>query len=382
MNVIQVVPGIGDESSGPSYSVPALCNGIKKAGCEVSLHVLAPLPNKKADFPVVAYPMRSFPHSRLGRSPEMLSGLSKACQRADIIHNSSLWMFPNVYCDWARRGTRCKMVMQPRGTMSKWAMANSKMAKAIFGFLFQNKVLRNVDMWIATAESEYEDIRRLGYEQPICILPNGIDLPDEETLKAPKAVMSARRRMYFLSRIHPKKNVELLLQAWAKLEPKFPTWDLAIVGPDKNNLYADQMKTLACELGCARVDFVGEIKGADKLDFVAASECVVLPTHSENFGMVIAEALACGVPAICSYGAPWEGLVKEQCGWWVPTTVDDFEQAMSTAMSMSREDLRAMGKRGREWMCRDFSWGGIGAKMKAAYEWLLNGGERPEYVKI
>ena len=305
-----------------------------------------------------------------------------ACMTADIIPNSSLWMFSNVYCDWARRGTKCKLVMQPRGAMSQWAMSNSKLVKSVFGFMFQYRVLRNVDMWVATAESEYNDIRRLGYKQPVCILPNGIDLPDESEVRDGKANMPARRRMYFLSRIHPKKNVELLLRAWSKLESRFPDWDLAIVGPDRNNPYADQMKALVRELNCRRVVFTGELKGDEKREFVRRSECIVLPTHSENFGMVIAEALACGVPAICSYGAPWEGLNTEKCGWWVPTTQEGFERAMSEAMAMPRRVLQTMGARGREWMKRDFSWNGIGVKMKAAYEWLLNGGERPEYIKI
>lgn len=382
MNVVQTVPYIGDESSGPSYSVPALCTGTLHAGCQVALHVLSPVPRRDFEFPVIGYERMRLPHPRFGRSPEMLKGLRQACAKADVIHNSSLWMFSNVYCDWARKGMKCKLVMQPRGAMSAWALANSKWAKRIFGFFFQYEVLRHVDMWVATAQSEYEDIRRLGYRQPVCILPNGIDLPSDEWVKTMKANMPTRRRMYFLSRLHPKKNVEMLIKAWAKLEKLFADWDLIIVGPDADNPYADQMKALARDCDCQRVSFVGELKGEAKREFMVTSECIVLPTHSENFGMVIAESLACGTPAICSYGAPWEGLNAEKCGWWVPTRQEEFERAMSEMMAMPREKILAMGARGREWMRRDFSWDGIGMKMKAAYEWLVHGGERPEHVKI
>lgn len=382
MNVIQIVPGIGEESSGPSYSVPALCAGLQRAGCETSLHVLQPVPARSFVFRVEGYKRHRFPHPNFGRSPEMLAGLRRECATAHIIHNSSLWTFPNVYCDWARKGTACKLVMQPRGTLSEWALSNSKWLKRGFGALFQYAVLRHVDMWVATAESEYKDIRELGYQQPVCILPNGIDLPEEGIVRETKTELTNRRRMYFLSRIHPKKNVEMLLKAWSRLESRFLDWDLAIVGPDKDNSYADQMKALAKNLGCGRVAFMGELKGREKQEFVMKSECIVLPTHSENFGMVIAEALACGVPAICSHGAPWEGLVTEKCGWWVPTIQKDFERAMSEMMALPRKELLAMGSRGREWMKRDFSWGGIGEKMKRAYEWLCKGGVRPEWVYI
>ena len=100
--------------------------------------------------------------------------------------------------------------------------------------------------------------------------------------------------------------------------------------------------------------------------------------------MVVAEALASGTPVICSYGAPWEGLNVEKCGWWVPTEEWAIENAMEAAMSMPAEELSAMGSRGREWMKRDFDWNAIGRKMLKSYEWLLDPRthERPEWVFV
>lgn len=381
MKVIQVIPYLRLESSGPTQSVPGMCRGLQNAGCEVTLHSDGPASQKDFGCPTFFHKIKAFPHPKFLRSPEMLKRLKGECQTADIIHNNSLWTMPNVYPLWAIRNTKCRHVLQPRGTLSQWALNNSKWKKRIFGWFFQYAAMRKADMWIATCEEEYQDIRRLGYKQPVAILPNGVDLPmTNEDLSA--VAVRERRRMYFLSRIHPKKNVELLLRCWAKLEPTFSDWDLSIVGPDKNNPYADEMKQLAKDLGCQRVTFEGELNGDEKFKFVAESECFILPTHSENFGMVVAEALACRTPAICSHGAPWEGLNEYQCGWWVPTTEDAFLQAMLEAMSKTREELQQMGERGREWMARDFSWDGIGVKMKAAYAWLLGQGEKPDFVRI
>lgn len=379
MKIIQVVPSITAESAGPSYSVPALCGGLKKNDCDVVL-CLAGKPFKHSfAFEICWYPFSRFPHPGLRCSPQMLTSLKKLCKNADIIHNNSLWMMPNIYPDWARRGTKCKLVTQPRGTLSSWALSNSKWRKKIVGWLWQNRTLRNTDMWVATAESEYEDIRVLGYRQPVCILPNGIDMPDSALCNRNAA---NRRRLYFLSRIHPKKNVEMLIHAWSHLERHFEEWDLSIVGPDLNNRYADAMKALAISLGCQRITFEGELNGNEKIRFVSSSDCLVLPTHSENFGMVVAEALSCGVPVICTQGTPWKGLVEHNCGWWIPTTLTDLERAMHEAMSLSRSKLEAMGARGREWMRRDFSWDGIGAQMKMAYEWLLGRMECPPCVRV
>ena len=388
MKVIQIVPSLAAESSGPSYSVPALCHGLKANGCDVSLHFLGDTPAREFTYSVTAYPISSFPHPRLGRSPEMLRGLKSACKGADIIHNNSLWMMPNVYSALAKRGTRCRLVIQPRGTLSEYALSISRWKKRLIGWWGQYSAMKNADMWVATAASEFDDIRRLGYRQPICVLPNGVDLPETGHFsqscsgdgKTGKAF--TRRRMLFISRIHPKKNVDILLRAWAHLESKFIDWGLSIVGPDQGNPYADEMKALAKRLGCRHVMFEGELRGEEKNRFLMSSDCTILPTHSENFGMVVAESLACGTPVICSYGAPWEGLIVNKCGWWVPTEEAAIENAMAEAMARPRERLDEMGKSGQDWMRRDFSWNGIGAKMKAAYEWLLGEGDRPEWVRV
>lgn len=378
MKVIHVVPSVGPESAGPSYSVPALCGGLVRSGCDVSLFLKEPLPNR--DLPCRAYSFKSaaFPHPRLGRSPWMLKGLREECKTADIIHNNGLWLMPNVYPDWARKGTKCKLVNQPRGTLSKWALSNSKWRKRLFGWLFQNEVLRHTDMWIATAESEYEEIRNLGYRQPVAIIPNGIDIPS--VIPIPSKKHNERRRMFFLSRIHPKKNVELLIRAWSSVEEEFPNWELVIVGPDKNNDYADKMKDLAIRLSCRRLSFKGELIGEDKLRFMVESDCIVLPTHSENFGMVIAESLACGIPAICSHGAPWSGLSDHKCGWWIEPAEDVFAATMREVMSMTSAELQRMGRNGIAWMTHDFSWNEMGSRMKSAYEWLWGRVEKPDYV--
>ena len=376
MKVIQVVPRAFSNANGVSVCVQSMCYGLHNAGVKVSLHALDTPPDAVFPFEAVGYNRSAFPCRAIGRSQDMLRGLQNACKDADIIHTNGLWMMPTVYPEWARRGTCCKFVVQPHGALAAWSLRRSRLKKLLFGTAFQNRVLSKADMWVATAQEEAEDIRRLGYRQPIAVLPNGVDIPT-----GIKTDRSNRRRMFFLSRIHPKKNVAMLLRCWARIEDRFSDWDLAIVGPDKDNPYAEEMKMLAKSLSCKRVTFVGELRGKEKYDFMAASECEVLPTFSENFGMVVAESLACGTPVICSKGAPWEGLVKECCGWWIPINETILEETMCKAMDLPREELLRMGENGKAWMKREFEWPAIASKMKSAYEWLITGQAKPEFVR-
>lgn len=377
MKVLQIVPDIYDESAGTAYAVPSMARGLVKNGVDVELWALGKMPRRKFDFPVRLFKREKLPVWAMGRSPAMLKALEKAAKDADIIHTNSIWMFPNVYPAWAAKGTKCKTIISPHGTVSRWAMSRARIKKFLFGHLFQYSAMCAADMFVVSCQEEADDLRRLGYKQPIAIVPNGIEVSEEGGGEG----NLGRRRMYFLSRIHPKKNVELLIRCWSKLENEFGDWDLSIVGRDKDNEYADELKRLVRELGCKRITFEGELNGESKNKFVTESEVMVLPTHSENFGMVVAEALAHGTTVICSKGAPWGGLNDNHCGWWVDATESEFMGAMYEAMGMSREKLVAMGRNGREWMKRDFTWEGICAKLKAAYEWLLNGGERPEWVQ-
>ena len=375
MKIIQVVPSIVAESSGPAYSVPGLCRALADQGGDVELHVLDTVPEGKRNYAVCTYPRHSFPHSAFGRSPEMFATLKKECQSADIIHNHSLWMMPNIYPEFARRETSCKLIISPRGTLSPWAFNRSKWVKKIAWWLGQKDALMNADMLHATSVKEYNEIREFGLTQPVTIIPNGIDLPLISSSKG------LRRKLVFLGRLHPVKRLDVLIKSWQRIAPKFPDWDLLIVGPDQHE-YAKKLKHLSLEVKDSRITFTGELNGGKKLEVLSNADLFILPSHTENFGMVVSEALSAAVPVICSKGAPWAGLVENNAGWWIDIDVDSLSACLEQALIRSPEELSKMGMNGREWMQRDFSWSRIAEKMAVAYQWLLQGGPVPEWIKV
>ena len=374
--LIHVVPSIAEEASGPSYSVTRLCAELAAQRQEVTLaaldweHVVSP-PAFLKTFPLGIGPRR------LGRSPAMRRWLVSEAEKGavDLIHNHSLWMMPNVYPGWASRRSGAPLIVSPRGALSEWAFASGSKIKKAFWPLLQKPALRATACFHATADSEYEDIRRMGFEQPIAIIPNGVDIP------APKqANNSEMRTLLFLGRIHPTKGVDSLLEAWRVVSPRFPEWQLRIAGPD-NGGYLMRMQGLATKLKLARVEFSGPMYGEAKWQVYQGAELFVLPTHSENFGMTVAEALAAGTPTIVSKGAPWSGLVSEGAGWWMDHGLDALIACLEEALAQPREALAAMGEAGRDWMRRDFSWTEIAYKTSETYRWILRGGCKPDWVK-
>lgn len=374
MNLVHVVPHISSEASGPSYSVPRLCQSLAGYGHKVTLSCL------RAERDVPGIELSVHPEwpvlRRFAVSPSHACALARAARQADIVHNHSLWSMVNVASGWVVPGKRAKLVASPRGTLSQWALSLSRRRKQLL-WPAQKRVLSKADLLHATSEEEYADIRRAGFSVPVAILPNGIDLP--ETL-AGRAEDGQVRTLLFLSRVHPTKGIERLLDAWAPLESRHADWRLKIVGPG-DVAYIARLQTRASRIGARRVVFSGAKYGQDKAAAYRNADLFILPTHSENFGMAVAESLAYECPAIVSHGAPWAGLETQGCGWWVSNDVDSLRATLDAAMSLSRDELYDMGVKGRLWMQRDFSWEAIAGGMDAAYRWLVEGGSAPECVR-
>lgn len=373
MRLLHVVPHVDDEVSGPSYSVPRLCQGLAGHGHQIGLMCLA----GPASLPGVALDVHRqwrFP-ARFAVSPGLAHALWRQAAEVDVVHNHSLWSMANVAAGWVVPGRGAKLVTSPRGTLSAWALAHSGGVKRIVWPL-QRRALALADLLHATSDQEREEIRALGFSAPIAVVPNGIDLP-----APPPARTGQRRTLLFLSRIHPKKGIEDLLRAWSALQDVHPDWDLVVAGRGPVD-YETRVRALAESLGVERVAFPGPVLGAAKSAVYHGADLFVLPTHSENFGMVVAEALAHGCPAVVSHGAPWAGLERERCGWWHPPGVEPLTVALHAAMSLADGARATMGQRGRDWMTREYGWETVSARMAQAYRWILDRGPRPDFVSV
>lgn len=388
MKVIQVIPDYSTESSGPAYYIANMVRALRGNG--VDAHIYSAENEKQSHPEPYAHTFRrhTFPIPSMGRSPELLASLEKDIPSSDIVHSNSLWMLPNIYPGrivGKLRGKGVylpKLVTSPHGTLANWALRRSGWKKRLIGVFGQYAAMKATDMWHATCEKEYQEIRAQGYKQPVAIVPIGMDVPTFQVSCSKFRVSGSAaelKRVVFFGRLHKVKGIDRLLLAWEKLARD--GWELVIAGPDCGML--DALKGIVADRKLPHVSFVGEINGQAKYEFLADADIYVLPSDTENFGITVAEALACGTPVIASQGTPWEGLEREKCGRWVPIGVEPLEVALKDLMAMDDKDRKLMGERGREWIVRDFSWEGIGLKMKSAYEWLLEpeATKRPEWIR-
>ena len=254
-------------------------------------------------------------------------------------------------------------------------MSHKAWKKRLAWNLYQRRDLESAAVLHATAEQEAESFRQLGLRPPIAIIPNGTDLPEWRDLAYPKGTP---RKMLFLSRIHQKKGLLELVQAWQIVKPT--GWKMIIAGPDEGG----HQKIVEAAIQQAGLQdaftFTGSVYGDEKEALYRSAEVFVLPTFSENFGLVVAEALACGVPVITTKGAPWQGLHTHRCGWWIDIGVEPLVAALREATTLPPNALRDMGQRGRVYVEQNFGWPGIAEQMLSVYRWVLGRGERPDCV--
>jgi len=145
-----------------------------------------------------------------------------------------------------------------------------------------------------------------------------------------------------------------------------------VVGPDEDE-HAAAVKKLVQQAGLAEAwEFTGEINDRDKWAVYGQADLFILPSHSENFGMAVAEALAAGVPVITTTGCPWEGILQQDCGWWVRPAADSLALALQDACTRAPDEMLLMGQRGRRWMESGFGWNKIAQRMTALYEAILH----------
>jgi glycosyltransferase involved in cell wall biosynthesis len=370
MKVLHVVPSFQPAYSygGPIRSTFELCRNAVELGCEVRVlttdangldRVLDVDKNEEVELPEgfrVRYCPRRLRHSV---SPTLMRLLPTYMRWADVVHLTGVYNFPTFpTISWGRLLNK-PLIWSPRGALQRWEGSSRVGPKAVWDFLWYHAADRVELTMHVTSEHESRETLAGFRKLRIAMIPNGVDVP----ANLDRIDRNRELRLLFIGRLDPKKGIESLLKACSLVDSALP-WRLAIAGWGPPE-YVSQLKEQIHALGLSgRVEMLGPVLAEAKKGLFECSDVALVPSYTENFGIVVAEALAHGVPVIASKGTPWSRLEEMRCGLWVD---NDPESLADAIRSISTMPLHDMGRRGREWMQNEFSWRSVTNQMLALY---------------
>lgn len=378
MRILQVSLGLGDSSGGPVRSITGLTKALSYVdGCEVCYFVHNPSGIERFDLGRARVCVGHWNDIGNDRSGDFERVLDET--NPDIVHFHGLWHLTLHNDQRQCRARGIPYIIAPRGSLDAWSLRQKKLKKKLALWLFQMRDLKLSAALHVTADMEARHCVKAGYRGRFIISPNGVNLPDK--LPPRNFDLGYGRRMLFLSRMHPKKGLIELVEAWSKASSNSnifsDKWQCELVytlNGEEEIQYEREVKRRVEALRLSdRFVFTGALDDVRKWEAYARSDCFVLPTHTENFGIVIAEALYAGLPVITTKNAPWQGIDSNKCGWWIDLTQEQLCNALLEASNLTDDERFDMGKRGKEFVLKNFSWPSIANGMVQEYCRVIGG---------
>lgn len=341
IRVAHLVESLGNEFAGLSRAVIDVTSALLHhdiASCIVSF-------SDKSEYLNTSVPLYtsrrrrallSFEKLGLWDDPNFLDALIYE-NGIDILHVHGLWRMQAVYAGRAAARRDIPLVFSTHGMLSSVALKRAGWGKSVFWHVFQRRLLDRCSGIHVTSVDEQRDILDRFPQQKTIYAPLGLT---KDALQ-PRPRLTREKAFLFLGRLTPIKNVHSLIAAWASLKAQgiSDQWKLWIAG-DGDPEYVRHLEDLARD--SESIEFLGAINGERKTEVLSTASCLVLPSYSENFGIVVAEALGYGMPVICSKATPWSSTVRHGCGLWVEGTTHELASAMSYIASLEAAQLSVM----------------------------------------
>lgn len=376
MKILHVLSGMGAKDGGTSSCSYTLLKGLHAENIDADVLCYEPSGSDKLIgddlfIKVVLFPNRNkFLYSRNFKKALIDS------KNTSLYHINGLWEYPSLITAIIARNAGIPYIISPHGMLYPQAFRKKKWLKKAIYLYFLEKDLQNAAVIHTTCDEEMQHLRNMGIKTPIAIIPNAIEL---STLLSKPIHSKYERKFGYLGRVHPRKKVETLLYVWERLGDKVKDAELIIIGSGDDKY----MKFLLQEtnrLNLKNIVFTGFLTGLAKEEIMDSLSYLAVPSDFENFGMIVVEALASGIPVIASTGTPWQELESRNCGWWIENDVDTFQEFFEIALQLSEEQRLQMAENGRRLMKEKYDSKIVAKKMVKLYEWILKDGEKPSFV--
>lgn len=384
-----VTTSLSRNAGGLFHSVRRLAQQTLAAGADVSVfgtqdeHTQDDLPSwaplEPRVFPTVG-------PRRLAASPELARALAQFPSSETLLHQHGIWQFPSRAVErWGRR-TGQPVMISPRGMLDSWALANSRWRKRVVGVLFEYRNLRSAPCLHALADAEFQSMRAFGLKQPIAVVPNGIDLPRSTVGETdppddlPTSWQGARV-LLFLSRLHPKKGLPALIEAWKDIDAGGQGWRLALAGPDEVGHHQELDQQITSSGLSNEIALVGPQYGAQKARWLSHADAFILPSFSEGFPMAVLEAMAYRLPVIMTKECNFPEALAAGVAIAARPTRESVREALTHLLDMSSEEADSMGDQAHRFIADGYTWEHVATKMMQVYQWMLGGGSPPDSVR-
>lgn len=372
INVL-VLSGLSRSAGGLFYAVKSLCHELDASGC--NLTVAGRLDEHSEEDLAAWKPVAVSAFKAIGPFQHCI-GLRSEMQRLypDLVHVHGVWLdSQKAAIQWHKKNKK-PIVISPHGMLDPWALKNSAWKKRLVGMLFADESLQKATCIHALCRSEAESIRAYGLKNPVALIPNGVELPEPGKNTSP----NGQKKLLFLGRIHPKKGIAELLDAWSKISSD---WMLLIAGWDDGG-HETPLKEKARELGLKNVKFIGPQFGKKKDQLLRSVDAFILPSFSEGLPMSVLEAWSYGLPAVITEFCNLPEGFEAKAAIRVEPVVESITQGLNELMNMTGEEREIMAANGRELVEQKFTWSKIAEEMKQVYEWCIAGGKAPKCVEF
>lgn len=363
MKVIHFIPSLDRRTGGTAFYIQALA-------AELGKHTELYIVTKRTDNPLEITNAKVI---YIDLSLKKIKSIKRNFQqiidqvKPDIIHINVIWMLQCYIVHSIARANKIKVVLSPHGMTEPWILNRHRIKKKLALFLYQKKSLKTADRIHVTAQSEKDNFLKLEYNSNVKMIPNGIRLEEFDI----KENWSKKKKILFLSRIHEKKGVEFLLEAIYEIRGAINEYEVIIAG-EGEDVYVNALNKFVADKGMTNIiKFIGGVYGVEKFKLYREADLFVLPTYSENFGIVIAEAMASGTPVITTNGTPWHELNTLNCGWCIDVGVDALQDTLTEFFAKSEKELEIMGRNARKLIQSKYSSSIVSEKMCDLYKELL-----------
>ena len=384
---LQVVSHLDPQFGGIASSVPQMCRATEAQGeyrcpivgfCEPD--ELERLPQK------LRSQVLHFPQQRMRWmfNASLRHRMKEVVRAAKGIHIHGIWETHCFVTAGMARSCKRPYIISAHGMLDDWALRHKRLKKALYAAWVETNNLQCATCLRALTRDEVSDYRRIGITAPVAVIPSGVEAPSGTTADLfwqsyPELV--GKRIILFLGRLHPKKGLHLLMQAWRQVAQQYADTQLVIAGPDPEGMTAS-LQQMTTEFGLAdSVTLAGMLSGDAKWAALAAASLFVLPSYSEGFSVAVLEALAMGIPVIVSGACHFPEVAENECGWVIQPEVVALENALRQYLELPRDAINGMGKRGRALAETRYSWPAVGKQMAEVHDWLL-GGQKPASVEL